>query len=80
MCWSLNIYWTLSPKPTHDLSSLQHGEFMLLGEFKNCQMSLFFTQDTAGAELNMDSACFKARGLKSEEGNLPLKNALSNKK
>lgn len=46
------IYWTLSPKPTHDLLSLQHGEFLLLGEFKNCQMSLFFMQGTAGAELN----------------------------
>lgn len=53
---------------------------MLRGESKNYQMSLFFTQGTAGAVLNMDSACFKARGLKSEEGNLSLKNALSNEK
>lgn len=30
-----------SPKPTHDLSSLQHGEFMLLGKFKGYQKSLF---------------------------------------
>lgn len=79
MCWSLGVYWTLSPKPTHDLSSLQHSEFMLLGEFRNYQISLFFVQGNTGAELNMDSACFKARGLKSEEGILSLKNTLSNK-
>lgn len=76
MCWSLNIYWTLNLKPTHVLSSLQHGEFMFR-EFKNYPMSLFFMQ---GTELNIDSACFKARSLKSGEGNLPLKHALSNKK
>lgn len=58
------------------LSSLQRDEFMLFREFKNCQMSLFFMK---GTELNTDSACFKARSLRSEEGNLPLKKIVSNK-
>lgn len=58
------------------LSSLQRDEFMLFREFKNYPMSLFFMK---GIELNIDSACFKARSLRSEEGNLPLKKNVSNK-
>lgn len=57
------------------LSSLLRDEFMFFCEFKNYQMSLFFMK---GTELNIDSACFKARSLRSEEGNIPLKN-VSNK-
>lgn len=45
-CVSLSIFiGRLVPNP-HMICSLDNGTFMLFGEFRNYQVSLFFTQGT----------------------------------
>ena len=69
---SLNIYWTLSPKPTHDLFSWQWHIHVVWWIQELSGESVLHAGHYAGTELNIHSPCFKARSSKSVEGKCSL--------